>query len=78
MKNLSLVAFLILVAGCAAVEPISERGTFLTYGHGSRESGFKEVYDEAAKRCESKSLVAMHMSTICPDRCVTNFECVKR
>ena len=77
MKSLSLVALAAFVAGCA-IEPISERSTFLTYGHGSRESSFKDAYDHAAKKCEEKGLVAMHMSGICPDRCVTNFECVKR
>ena len=77
MKGLSLVVFAVVIAGCA-VEPLSERGNFLTYGHGSRDSGFKEAYDHAAKKCEEKSLVAMQTSTVCPDRCVTNFECVKR
>jgi len=78
MRNLSLVAFVVLVAGCAAAEPISERGTFLTYGRGSREAGFKEAYADAAQRCAKKELVAMQTSTVCPDRCITNFECVKR
>jgi hypothetical protein len=77
MKGLSLVAFAVVLSGCA-IDPISERGTFLTYGHGSRESAFKEAYDHAAQACEKKGLVAMHMSSVCPDRCITNFECVKR
>ena len=77
MKVLSLVALAVVIAGCA-IEPISERGSFITYGHGSRESAFKETYDHAAKKCEGKGLLAMQTSTVCPDRCVTNFECVKR
>jgi len=78
MRSLSLLGFLVALAGCAGVEPISERGNFLTYGHGSRQSGFKEAYDDAAERCQAKGLLAMQTNTICPDRCVTNFECVKR
>lgn len=80
MRNWSLVAFVVLVAGCAGITPISERGNFLTYGHGSREAGFKEAYDDAAQRCAKKGqdMFAMQTSTICPDRCITNFECVKR
>ena len=78
MRSLSLVAFVVALSGCAGAEPISERGNFLTYGHGSRQSGFKEAYDDAAERCVSKGLVAMQTNTVCPDRCVTNFECVKR
>ncbi len=77
MRRLSVLLFAVVLSGCA-VEPISERGVFLTYGHGSRQSAFKEVYDDAAKKCEKKELVAMQTSTVCPDRCVTNFECVKR
>lgn len=68
-------AFAIIVAGCGSIEPLSERGNYLTFGHGSRESGFKEAYDEAAARCEKKGLVAAPTSSICPDRCITNFEC---
>ena len=73
--NFTVVA---LLAGCAAVEPMSERGNFLTYEHGVGKRAFKEVYKDAAARCEAKSLVAMQTSTNCPFRCVTNFECVKK
>jgi hypothetical protein len=78
MNKLILVTCIALFAGCAAVEPISERANYLTYAHGSRDSGFKQVFAHAAQKCEEKQTVALHMSTVCPDRCVTNFECVKR
>ena len=77
MRHIWIVAFAVVLGGCG-IDPISERGPFLTYGHGSRESGFKDAYDDAQKKCEKKELVAMQTSTVCPERCVTNFECVKR
>jgi len=73
--RLILIAMMAIVAGCGSIEPLSERGNYLTFAHGSRESGFKEAYDAAAARCEKKGLVAAPTSSICPDRCVTNFEC---
>lgn len=77
MRNLSLIAFAVLLGGCA-VKPISESGPFIVYGHGSRDSAFKKVYEDATKKCEGRGLVAKQTSTVCPDRCVTNFECVQR
>ena len=81
MKALGLAALLAIVAGCGTTgEPFSERGPFLTYYHGGRESAFKEAFDSAQQRCDQKEkgAIAMQTSTVCPDRCVTNFECVKR
>ena len=78
MNKLSFIALSFVLTGCAAVEPMSERGNFLTYEHGIGKSAFKAVYNDAAARCEAKGLVAIQTTSTCPYRCVTNFECVKR
>ena len=78
MRKMALVGLLAFLAGCGSMDLISERGEFLAYGHGSRQGAFEDVYADAAAKCQTKGLVAMHTSTVCPDRCVTNFECVKR
>jgi len=80
MKALSLAVCLIVIAGCGAVEPFSARGPYLTYYHGGREAAFKEAFDDAQVRCDQKEKgsIAAQTSTVCPDRCITNFECVKK
>lgn len=78
MRKTALMVFLAFLAGCGSMDLISERGDFLAYGHGSRQGAFQDVYTDAAAKCTKKGLVAMHTSTVCPDRCVSNFECVKR
>jgi hypothetical protein len=78
MRKIVLMGVLALLVGCGSMDLISERGDFLAYGHGSRQGAFQDVYADAAAKCQAKNLVAMHTSTVCPDRCVTNFECVKR
>jgi len=78
MRKTALMVFLAFLAGCGSMDLISERGDFLAYGHGSRQGAFQDVYTDAAAKCTQKGLVAMHTSTVCPDRCVSNFECVKR
>lgn len=78
MRKIVLMGLLALLAGCGSMDLISERGDFLAYGHGSRQGAFEDVYADAAARCQKKGLVAMQTNTVCPDRCVTNFECVKR
>jgi hypothetical protein len=77
MRKLSFIILSLIVASCVSVQPMSERGNFLTYEHGIGKSAFKAVYNDAAVRCEAKGLVAMQTSSTCPFRCVTNFECVK-
>ena len=77
MRSLLVLMFAVVIGACA-IEPISERGNYVTYGHGSRQSAFKEAYDHAAQWCEKKGMVAMQTSTVCPDRCVTNFECTAK
>ena len=80
MRALLLAASLIAIAGCGTAEPFSERGPYLTYYHGGRESAFKEAFDNAQARCDQKEKgsIAVQTSTVCPDRCITNFECVKK
>jgi hypothetical protein len=78
MRKIVLMGVLALLVGCGSMDLISERGDFLAYGHGSRQGAFQDVYADAAAKCQAKNLVAMHTSTVCPDRCVSNFECVKR
>ena len=78
MRTIVLMGVLALLVGCGSMDLISERGDFLAYGHGSRQGAFQDVYTDAAAKCQAKNLVAMHTSTVCPDRCVSNFECVKR
>jgi len=78
MKRVILLVLSAILVGCATVQPMSERGNFLTYEHGIAKRAFEEVYKDAESRCETRGLVAMQTSTNCPFRCVTNFECVKK
>jgi len=78
MNHYLFIAFLFIATGCASVELMSERDNFLTYEHGPGKESFKAVYENAAVRCEARGLVAKQTTSICPHRCVTNFECVKR
>jgi len=78
MRTLSLAVSLIVIAGCGTAEPFSKRGPYLTYYHGGREAAFKEAFDDAQKQCDNTGSIAMQTSTVCPDRCITNFECVKK
>ena len=78
MKTLYLFALLPLLARCSSSELISATGNSLTYEHDVDHSTLVDVYTDAAARCKAMGLIARNTSTVCHDRCVTTFECIKR
>jgi hypothetical protein len=71
------VAFALLT-GCTSSELLSDSGKTLTYEHDNDRSALMETYRDAAANCKAKGLIARQTSTVCPDRCQSKFDCVRR
>lgn len=71
-----LIALSLCACGHSAVL-MSDRGTYLTYDHGTAPEEFKAAYDLAQAQCQKTGASAKQTTSTCPGRCITNFECVK-
>ena len=78
MKALRAGVALALLTSCASSELVSDTGRTLTYEHDNDHSAVMETYRDAAANCKAKGLIARQTSTVCPNRCQTEFDCVRR